>query len=127
MPPFLIALFAHPAARTVALLVTSNLFMTTAWYWHLKAKSLPLILIIGISWCLALPEYCLAVPANRIGHVNFGGPFSATQLKILQEGIALAVFLGFTCVVLGEWPRWRDLAGLALIIAGLAIGLSGRS
>jgi len=127
MPPFLIALFAHPAARTVALLVSSNLFMTTAWYWHLRAKSLPLVLIIGISWMLALPEYCLAVPANRIGHVNFGGPFSATQLKILQEGIALAVFLGFTCVVLGEWPRWRDLAGLALIIAGLAIGLSGRS
>jgi uncharacterized protein (DUF486 family) len=126
MPPFLAALFAHPATRTVALLITSNLFMTTAWYWHLKAKALPLALIIGISWVLALPEYCLAVPANRIGHVNFGGPFSATQLKILQEGIALVVFLGFTCVVLGEWPRWRDIAGLALIIAGLGIGLSGR-
>jgi uncharacterized protein (DUF486 family) len=127
MPPFLAALFAHPAARTIALLLTSNVFMTTAWYWHLRAKTLPLALIIAVSWLLALPEYCLAVPANRIGHVNFGGTFTTPQLKILQEGIALAVFLVFSCAVLGEWPRWRDLVAMALILAGLVVGLSGRA
>ncbi len=68
--------------RTVLLLLASNIFMTAAWYWHLRkgegsGPALPLIGIIAISWLLALPEYCLAVPANRLGHVSLGGPFTA--------------------------------------------------
>jgi uncharacterized protein len=113
--------------NTVLLLVASNVFMTTAWYWHLKAKALPLgIGIVLISWLIALPEYCLAVPANRLGHVDFGGRYSASQLKVMQEGIALLVFLAFTVAVLKETPRWTDLAGMLLIVAGLAVALLGR-
>ena len=115
-----------PAMPTVLLLLGSNLFMTTAWYWHLLAKGMPVWQFVLISWLIALPEYCLAVPANRMGHVAFGGPFSAPQLKILQEGIALVVFLGFSLAVLKEVPRWSDLAGMALIMAGLAVALLGR-
>ncbi|MBA2482312.1 MAG: DMT family protein [Planctomycetes bacterium] len=113
--------------NTVLLLVASNLFMTTAWYWHLKSHSLPLLGIIAISWLIALPEYCLAVPANRLGHIAFGGTYTAPQLKILQEGIALLVFLGFTLAVLKEVPRWTDIAGMGLIVAGLAVSLGARA
>ncbi len=112
---------------TAAMLVLSNLFMTTAWYWHLRSGQRPMFVFIAISWMLALPEYCLAVPANRIGHVSNGGPFSAPQLKMLQEAIALMVFLGFTIFVLKEQPRWTDLAGIALILGGLALSLFGRA
>ncbi|MBA3710648.1 MAG: DMT family protein [Planctomycetes bacterium] len=112
--------------KTVLMLVASNVFMTTAWYWHLKSKALPLAAIIAISWLIALPEYCLAIPANRIGHVNFGGGFTAPQLKVLQEGLALLMFIPFTLLVLKEVPRWTDAAGMLLILAGLAIALSGR-
>ncbi len=111
---------------TAALLVVSNLFMTTAWYWHLRSGQRPMAVFIVLSWLLALPEYCLAVPANRIGHVSNGGPFTAPQLKMLQEAIALSVFMGFTIFVLREPPRWTDLAGMALILAGLALSLFGR-
>lgn len=115
--------------RTVALLILSNCFMTTAWYWHLRgdARARPLIVFILFSWLLALPEYALAVPANRLGHVLHGGSFTAPQLKILQEGIALGVFLIFTLVVLREIPTWRDHLGMALILLGLAVSLSGRT
>lgn len=112
--------------KTALLLVASNLFMTTAWYWHLKARGHAVWVFIAISWLIALPEYCLAVPANRIGHVAHGGPFTAPQLKMLQEGIALLVFLGFSIVVLKETPRWTDLLGMVLILAGLAVALAGR-
>jgi uncharacterized protein len=111
---------------TALMLVASNLFMTTAWYWHLKAHDRTLPFFIAVSWLIALPEYSLAVPANRIGHVSNGGPFTAPQLKMLQEGIALLVFLGFTLVVLKETPRWTDLVGMALILGGLAVALAGR-
>ena len=112
---------------TVLLLLASNLFMTAAWYWHLKAPAtLPLLGFIAISWLIALPEYCLAVPANRLGHVSLGGPFSAPQLKLIQEAIALLVFLVFSLVVLKEAPRWQECVGMLLILAGLGIGLSGR-
>ncbi len=113
---------------TILLLLASNLFMTTAWYWHLKAPAtMPLIAFIGISWLIALPEYCLAVPANRIGHVSLGGAFSAPQLKLMQEAIALLVFLVFSLVVLKESPRWQDYVGMVLIMAGLGVALSGRT
>ncbi len=119
MPP------AHAGLAALALLLCSNLFMTVAWYWHLAVKSLPLWGFILISWLIALPEYCLAVPANRLGHQAHGGPFSAPQLKVLQEGVALLVFLAFTILWLKEPPRWTDLAGMGLILAGLAVALFG--
>ena len=82
------------------LLIASNLFMTTAWYWHLKGgMDKPLLLVILISWGIALIEYCLAVPANRIG---YAGGWSAGQLKIAQEAIALTIFGVFMVTVLGE-------------------------
>lgn len=116
--------------KTILLLAASNLFMTVAWYWHLKAKDLglawPLWAFIGVSWLIALPEYCLAVPANRIGHISNGGPFTANQLKIIQEGIAVTVFIAFALLVLKEVPRWTDLAGFGLVLAGLAVALWGR-
>ncbi len=112
---------------TILLLIASNVFMTIAWYWHLKApSSLPLIAFIGISWLIALPEYCLAVPANRAGHISLGGAFTAPQLKLIQEAIALVVFIGFSLVYLKEAPRWQEYVGIALIVAGLGVALSGR-
>jgi uncharacterized protein len=113
--------------NTILLLIASNVFMTVAWYWHLKAPpTMPLIGFIAISWLIALPEYCLAVPANRLGHVSLGGPFTAPQLKLIQETIALLVFLVFSLVVLKEAPRWQDYVGMLLILAGLGVALSGR-
>jgi uncharacterized protein (DUF486 family) len=112
---------------TILLLIASNVFMTIAWYWHLKAPSAtPLLAFIAISWLIALPEYCLAVPANRIGHVSLGGPFTAPQLKLIQEAIALVVFIAFSLTWLKEAPRWQDYAGIVLILAGLGVALSGR-
>jgi uncharacterized protein (DUF486 family) len=109
--------------RTVLLLIASNLFMNVAWYWHLLVPSgrLPLWGFIGISWLIALPEYCLAVPANRYGARAFGGAFTAPQLKVLQEGLTLSVFVVVSLVMLGEAPRIRDYLGMALILAGLII------
>lgn len=111
---------------TVLLLLASNVFMTVAWYWHLTSHRFALGIIIVMSWLIALPEYALAVPANRIGHISNGGPFTAPQLKILQEGIALTVFLIFSILYLKEMPRWTDFAGMGLILAGLAVALLGR-
>jgi uncharacterized protein (DUF486 family) len=114
--------------NTILLLLASNVFMTVAWYWHLKAPAtMPLLGFIAISWLIALPEYCLAVPANRLGHVSLGGPFTAPQLKLIQEGLSLLVFLVFSLVVLKESPRWQDYVGMALIMAGLGVALSGRA
>ena len=84
--------------RTVLLLVASNLFMTFAWYGHLRYKDQPIWLAILASWGIAFFEYCLMVPANRIGY----GTFSAYQLKILQEVITLTIFVGFAWLWLGE-------------------------
>ncbi|SEH70773.1 DMT family protein [Paracoccus alkenifer] len=83
---------------TIGLLVASNLFMTLAWYGHLKFKSVPLLSVILISWGIAFFEYGLQIPANRIGH----GYFSAAQLKTIQEVISLTVFAGFSWLYLGE-------------------------
>lgn len=109
---------------TVALLFASNVFMTIAWYWHLKggmAKALPLV--IAISWGIALIEYCLAVPANRIGYAN---GWSGGQLKVVQEAIALVVFGGFMVLVLREPLEWRHLAAFACLMGAVGFLFIGR-
>lgn len=114
------------ALSSVALLFASNVFMTTAWYLHLTKKGQwPIFLAIGLSWLIALPEYCLQVPANRLGHTAFGGPFSAPQLKVLQEAITLVVFLGFTMTVLKERPRTNDMVAFGLILLAVVVSVSG--
>ncbi|MCE1248033.1 MAG: DMT family protein [Firmicutes bacterium] len=100
--------------KTVALLLISNIFMTFAWYGHLKFKSSPLWIAILVSWLLAFVEYCFQVPANRIGH----NQFTAAQLKTIQEVITFAVFCGFSVLYLKEDLKWNYIAGFALIIAG---------
>jgi hypothetical protein len=100
----------------ILLLVISNVFMTFAWYGHLKFKSAPLWLVIAASWGIAFFEYCLMVPANRWGH----GHYSATQLKILQEIITLTVFAGFAVLYLGERIKWNHLAAFACLIGAVA-------
>ncbi len=112
--------------QTVLLLAASNAFMTFAWYYHLKHKGWPLLAAIGISWLIALPEYLLQVPANRYGHISAGGPFTAPQLKILQEAITLTIFGFFSWLVLKEKLQWTDYVAFALILAGAAVGLSGK-
>ena len=99
---------------TIGLLLMFNLFMTFAWYGHLKFKAAPLIVVILVSWGIAFFEYVLQVPANRIGH----GHFSAAQLKTIQEVITLTVFAGFSALYLGEPIRWNHAVGFALIAAG---------
>ncbi|MCC7260582.1 MAG: DMT family protein [Alphaproteobacteria bacterium] len=96
---------------TVGLLLLSNIFMTFAWYGHLKFKATPLVVVILVSWGIALVEYCFQVPANRIGY----GYFSAAQLKTIQEIITLVVFVVFSTFYLGETLRWNHLVGFALI------------
>jgi uncharacterized protein (DUF486 family) len=101
--------------RTILLLIGSNLFMTAAWYGHLKYRGVALWKVILISWGIAFFEYCLQVPANRLGY----GQFSAFQLKIMQEVITLAVFLGFATLWLGERLRWNYGVAMALILAAV--------
>ena len=108
---------------TVILLILSNVFMTIAWYGHLKYKQAPLLVVILLSWLIALPEYSLQVPANRLGH----GRFTAPQLKIIQEAISICVFVLFSIVYLGETPNWRSAAALILIFVAVALAMSGRS
>ena len=95
----------------VLLLVGSNVFMTFAWYGHLRYKSSPLLLAIAASWGIALFEYCLMVPANRLG----SAVYSAPQLKGMQEVITLLVFAGFSSWYLGEPLKWNHWAGFGLI------------
>ena len=97
---------------TIGLLIASNLFMTFAWYGHLKYKAAPLMVVILISWGIAFFEYCLQVPANRIGH----GHFSAAELKTIQEVITLYVFAAFSVLYLGEPLRWNHMVGFGLIM-----------
>lgn len=109
---------------TILLLVCSNVFMTLAWYGHLKMaefswfKALPLIGVIAISWGIAFFEYCLQVPANRIGFQGNGGPFSLMQLKVIQEVITLVVFIIFSMLAFHMHIRWNHiLAGVCLVLA----------
>ncbi|MEK7344028.1 MAG: DMT family protein [Pseudomonadota bacterium] len=109
---------------TILLLILSNLFMTVAWYWHLKGgMEKPILLVILISWGIALFEYCLAVPANRIGYAH---GWSAGQLKVAQEAIALIIFGGFMVTVLGEPIHWRHFAAFGCIMAAVAFLFVGR-
>ena len=103
-----------PALSPILLLAISNVFMTFAWYGHLKYKAAPLALVILASWLIAFPEYMLAVPANRIGHAVY----SAAELKTIQEIITLLVFAAFSVLYLGEKISWNHLVGFALIAAG---------
>lgn len=114
------------ACATIVLLFASNVFMTWAWYGHLKRAAWSIPLAIVLSWLIALPEYALQVPANRLGHVSQGGPFSAPQLKILQEAITLTIFGAFTVLVLKEPPRARDLVAFGLILLAVVVAMSGR-
>lgn len=98
------------------LLVCSNLFMTFAWYGHLKYKSKPLLLVILASWGIAFFEYVLQVPANRWG----SNVYSPYQLKILQEIITLSVFVLFALFYLGERPRWNHLAAFVCLLGAVA-------
>jgi uncharacterized protein (DUF486 family) len=109
---------------TFLLLLASNAFMTIAWYWHLKGgMTKPILLVILISWAIAFFEYCLAVPANRIGYASGWTP---GQLKITQEAIALIVFGGFMVAFLGEPLHWRHLAAFACIMAAVAFLFVGK-
>lgn len=108
--------FVSPFVTPVLLLIASNVFMTTAWYWHLKFTSTSIVKVILISWTIALFEYCLAVPANRIGHQVY----SAAQLKTMQEVITLVVFALFSALYLKEPLGWNHLVGFALIAGGAA-------
>jgi uncharacterized protein len=108
---------------TIGLLILSNAFMTLAWYGHLKFKdmkwseNLPLVTIILISWGVALFEYILQVPANRIGSKEYGGPFSLIQLKVIQEVITLVVFVGFSLVFFkNETFRLNHLIGFVFLV-----------
>jgi hypothetical protein len=110
--------------RTILLLLASNVFMTIAWYWHLKGgMDRPLFLVILISWGIALVEYSFAVPANRIG---YAGGWTPGQLKITQEAIALLVFGAFMVLVLREPLHWRHAAAFACIMAAVAFLFVGR-
>ena len=102
--------------KTILLLTLSNVFMTFAWYGQLKFPSTALWLTVLVSWCIAFFEYCLAVPANRIGH----HVYSAAQLKTMQEIITLIVFAVFSVKYLGEPLRWNVILGFALICVGAA-------
>jgi uncharacterized protein (DUF486 family) len=104
---------------TIILLILSNVFMTIAWYGHLRWPTAPLLLTIVLSWLIALPEYTLQVPANRIGQVTY--KFKPSQLKVIQEVISLTVFVLFAWLFLNETPNWRTLAAFVLI--GVAVWL----
>ena len=105
---------SSPYLMPIALLVCSNLFMTVAWYGHLRFKEVPLAGVILASWGIAFIEYCFAVPANRYGNAVY----SAAELKTMQEVITLLVFAVFSLVYLKEPIGWNHLIGFALISAG---------
>jgi hypothetical protein len=112
-----------PAVAPILLLIGSNVFMTFAWYGHLKFKAAPLYAAVLISWGIAFFEYWLAVPANRIGHQVY----SAAELKTMQEVITLTVFALFSVFILKEPLTWKHAAGFALIAGGAALIFSGKS
>jgi uncharacterized protein (DUF486 family) len=103
-----------PAVQTILMLFASNIFMTLAWYWHLSSlRSAPLVTAILVSWLIALPEYALQVPGNRIGY----GMLSLAQLKVTQEIVTMTVFAGYATLVAGEVLRWNYLAAAACLVA----------
>lgn len=106
---------------TVLLLLAANLFMTVAWYGHLKFSHYPLWLVILASWLIALPEYALQVPANRWGYRQF----SASQLLILREVISIVISVGFFLLYLRERPRWNEWLAFGLILGAVALSNMG--
>jgi len=111
------------ALLTIGLLILSNIFMTLAWYGHLKFKDLKwfenagLITIVLISWGLAFFEYCFQVPANRIGYQGNGGPFSLMQLKVIQEVITLVIFVAFSVLFFkNESFKWNHVVGCCFLV-----------
>lgn len=111
---------------TIVLLILSNVFMTLAWYGHLRFKDHPtlaklgLIGVVLVSWGIAFFEYCLQVPANRLGHVDHGGPYSLVQLKVIQEVITLVVFAGFALFAFRqEQFRWNHGAAALLLVTAV--------
>jgi uncharacterized protein (DUF486 family) len=110
-----------PAVLPILLLLGSNLFMTTAWYGHLKFPTAPMWIAVMASWGIALIEYWMAVPANRIGF----GTYTAAELKAIQEVISITVFVGFSVTVLGERLTLNTGLGFALIAAGAVFVFNG--
>ena len=114
------------ALYTILLLLASNIFMTLAWYGHLKlqqtgfiSNSTPLILVILLSWGIAFFEYCLQVPANRMGFIGNGGTFNLMQLKVIQEVITLVVFVIFSSSAFHMELRWNHFVACLLLIAAV--------
>jgi len=107
--------------KTVGLLIISNIFMTAAWYGHLKDKSRPLIVAILLSWGLAFFEYVFQVPANRAGY----GRFTLTQLKIMQECITLVIFTIFAFIFFREPVKWNYIVSYALIVGAVYFAFLG--
>jgi uncharacterized protein (DUF486 family) len=111
---FMTAMFSSPYLAPILLLLGSNIFMTFAWYGHLRFKEQPLLLVILVSWGIAFVEYCMAVPANRWG----SAVYTTAQLKTMQEVITLVVFAIFSVLYLKEAFTWNHAVGFALIAAG---------
>jgi uncharacterized protein (DUF486 family) len=109
--------------KTILLLCCSNVFMTFAWYGHLKFRDQPLLLVILVSWGIAFFEYCFQVPANRIGSYEF----SPAQLKIIQEVITLIVFAAFSVLYLGDKLRWNYLGAFCCLLGAVAFMFWGRT
>ena len=107
-------IWSSPKILPILLLLASNVFMTFAWYGHLRFKAAPMWLAVVVSWAIAFVEYCLAVPANRIGF----GAYDAAELKTMQEVITLAVFAVFSVVFLGQSLTWNHAIGFGLIALG---------
>ncbi|MGK2923131.1 MAG: DMT family protein [Methyloceanibacter sp.] len=112
-----------PYLLPIILLICSNVFMTFAWYGHLKYKSVPLITVVLISWAIAFVEYCFAVPANRLG----SDVYSPAELKTMQEVITLVVFAGFTALYFNEPLSWMQGGGFLLIALGAALVFHGQA
>ena len=107
----------------IAFLVVSNVFMTIAWYGHLKFTNKPLWLVIIASWVIAFVEYCFAVPANRIG---FEHGYSLGQLKVIQEVVTLVVFAVFAVTVMGEKLKWNHAAAFVCLVAAVGFVFFGK-
>ena len=115
------------ALTTISMLLISNIFMTFAWYGHLKLKDLQwmknpaLITIILLSWGMAFFEYMFQVPANRIGFRENGGPFNLVELKTIQEAITLVVFMAFSAIVFKQKFEWNHIVGFLLIVLAVYV------
>lgn len=115
-----------PAIATILLLIISNVFMTLAWYGHLKlqqtgiSSSWPLWVVIIFSWAIALIEYCFMIPANRMGFRDNGGPYNLVQLKVMQEAISLIIFTLIAMVMFqGFALNWNHIAAFLLLVAAV--------